>query len=520
MKSRGTAAVILIAVLSVLILSVPASSVSSGLDPSDVEVTSYDNTLTVEAGGSKSFNIIVSNFLPAGDIDNRRMVMIEVNEVPGTTISFNRPSFEIGGRESINITAQVDVDKYAHATDYAITMVLKIKTLHTGSAEVSLDPFIVGLKVTSDLSSGSAYNKILGIFDNPFPEPFDGAITATVITLLLWMLIGIIIIEVAMPIVVHILVFGNKEMGKSLKHEIRKLAPLIVGLYAIGRCLRVYGADEEIIGSLDMWFDILYIIFGAYIIWRIYSIFVQNVSTRVNKDGRNTGVEVGPVLRLFGKLVITVFATMLLLSALGFNLTAVITGAGIVSLGITLGAQNILNQFFSGLVLLITHPFKTGDYVRIGTTAALYEVKSVNIMNTLFKNQDNEEDIIMPNNAVASAAITNITRTNNFYKVYIYMQVAYGSDLDKVKKLMIDVAMAHPRVVKSGVVGMPGTGMTALNDSSVEIRLSIYIDNYDAVAGSTRELREGMYNAFLANGINIPYPQVDVHTDPKTNSDS
>ncbi|MDR2846517.1 MAG: mechanosensitive ion channel family protein [Candidatus Methanoplasma sp.] len=515
MRTRGVATVILIAVLSVLVLSVPASSVSSGLDPSDVGISSYDDSLTLSAGSSGNFDIIISNYLPyqASSLDNRRMVTITADDIRDVTITFSRPSFDLGGQDHVPVTVHVSADRYAHAQDYSISLVLHIKTLQTDSAIVVSAPYAIGLKITSDLSSNDAFNKILGIIENPFPAPFDTAITSALVTFMLWVIIGILIIEIALPLAIRILLFGNKEMGASIKKEVRRLTPLVLLLYAFGRSLRVYGASEEIIGSLDTWFNIFYVILGAYIIWRLYSVFVQATTKKVGRDGRATGVEVGPVLSLFGKLVITVFATMMLMSTLGFNLTAVITGAGIVSLGITLGAQNILNQFFSGIVLLVTHPFKTGDLVRIGTNAVLYEVKSVNIMNTLFKNEDNEEAIIMPNNAVASATITNITKDNEFYKVYVYMSVAYGTDLDKAKKLMLDVAMAHPRVMKSGIVSVPGTGITALNASSVEIRLSVYIDKYSAVAGATRELREGMYRAFVENDIQIPFPQVDVHLD-------
>ncbi|MDR2846310.1 MAG: mechanosensitive ion channel family protein [Candidatus Methanoplasma sp.] len=520
MRARGTAIVILVAVLSVLVLSVPASSVSSGLDPSDVGISSYDDSLVLSAGSSESFDIIISNYLPyqASGLDNRRMVTIAAGSIRDVTISFSRSSFDLGGQDHIPVTVHVSADRYAHAGDYSVSLVLSVKTLQPDSTVVVSAPYVVGLKVSSDLSSDDAFNKVLGIFENPFPAPFNTAITSTLVTFVLWIVIGILLIEIALPLAIRILLFGNRDVGISIKREVRRLAPLVLLLYAFGRSLRVYGASEEIIGSLDIWFNILYVILGAYIIWRLYSVFVQAATRKAGKDGRAGGVEVGPVLRLFGKLVITVFATMMLMSALGFNLTAVITGAGIVSLGITLGAQNILNQFFSGIVLLVTHPFKTGDLVRIGTTAAIYEVRGVNIMNTLFKNQDNEECIVMPNNAVASATITNITKENDFYKVYLYMAVAYGTDLDKAKKLMLDVAMAHPRVVKSGVVGMPGTGITSLDASSVEVRLSVYIDNYDVVASTSRDLREGMYRAFVANGIQIPFPQVDVHLDSKPNT--
>ncbi|MDR3282202.1 MAG: mechanosensitive ion channel [Candidatus Methanoplasma sp.] len=230
-----------------------------------------------------------------------------------------------------------------------------------------------------------------------------------------------------------------------------------------------------------------------------------------SREDNSDRVDPEPILKLFGKLVISVIGVAMIATSLGFNLTVIITSAGIVSLGITLGAQSVLSQFFSGLVILVTHPFRSGDFVRIGSNPLTYEVKSVNIMNTVFKNWDNEEDIIMPNNAVAAATVTNITKENTLYKIYVYMSVAYGTDLEKAKRLMIDVAMDEPIVVKSDAVPMPATRVTSLDSSDVKIRLAVYVGDFDDSARAEGLLREKMYLAFRENGISIPFPQMDVH---------
>jgi len=117
----------------------------------------------------------------------------------------------------------------------------------------------------------------------------------------------------------------------------------------------------------------------------------------------------------------------------------------------------------------------------------------------------------MANNMVSSAVIYNYSVENLFYHFYIYFGVAYGSDIDKAKSIMMEAALDNPNVMKGGSVPMPGVRMTALADSSVTLRLSIYVYDYNDSFSTDGQIRERVYREFLENGIEIPFPQMDVH---------
>jgi small-conductance mechanosensitive channel len=272
---------------------------------------------------------------------------------------------------------------------------------------------------------------------------------------------------------------------------------------------------------VEVWFNVFYIALGAVICWRMYLILIQYMISRLEKNRRidQKDVDIEPLLRLLGKLVIWILAVGLILAAWGFNLTAIITGAGIVSLGITLGAQNVLNQFFSGLVLLLTRPFKSGDLVKIGVTSSIYKVVTVNLMNTVFDNWDNDETVIMPNNMVSSSAIVNLTGNGLIYKVTVFANIAYDDDIDLAKKLMENAANEHPSVIVNGSVSRPETRLTAFLDSSIEIRLTCYVYDFNDNGRIGGQLRETIFRAFKANGITVPFPQRDVHVNIVRNDD-
>ncbi|MDR3205733.1 MAG: mechanosensitive ion channel [Candidatus Methanoplasma sp.] len=508
MMSKGAAiAVALVAVASALLLAVPFGE-ASGADADGIVASSYGESVSVHAGGVVEFDILVSNILPDDSLGNRRMVTVTAGHIDDVDVTAAEGHFPIDGQDSKTVKVKVAASRYAGSFDGILHIILKVKTVQPNSAETETSTDI-HLQVNSELSSDKTFNKILGAFDNPFPEPFNGVLATTVITFILWILIGLIVVEVFMPLFLRMVLFKYKSEEDDLKHEIRRVAPLVLILFAFSKSLWVYGAPDEIVVMLESWFNILYIILGAYIVWRLYTIYMKHV-VKSGKDNTER-VDLEPILKLFGKLVISVVGVAMIATSLGFNLTVIITSAGIVSLGITLGAQSVLSQFFSGLVILITHPFRSGDYVRIGTNSITYEVRSVNLMNTVFKNWDNEEDIIMPNNSVAAATVTNITAENTLYKIYVYMSVAYGTDLDKAKRIMIDAAMNETLVVKSDSVPMPATRLTSLDASSVTIRLAVFIHDFNDSARVEGLLREKMYLAFLENGISIPFPQLDVH---------
>lgn len=509
----------LLIVLAICLLTVlPAPASDAAVASGDVGLVPYpdQDRLRINAGSSDSFRIEVVNYLSfsANDIGNSRMISVRFVSDPDIAVSVSESdrNFVLAGQEHRYITITVSVNKYAAAHDYEIGITLSVTSLQGGTA-VTSGPEPVGLTVLSPLSSGNAYNKILGIFENPLPSPFNSPLASAVITLLLWLAICLLIIIVLIPVLLRTFAKGHREEGEKVKKGLMSLTPLVALLFAFDSSLRVYGAAEEIIGPIEVWFNVFYIALGAVIAWKIYLVFIQYSVSRISKNSRvdQKDMDLEPVLRLFGKLIIWVMAVAMIMAAWGFNLTAIVTSAGIISLGITLGAQNILNQFFSGMVLLLTRPFKSGDLVKISGGSTIYKVLRVNIMNTVFENWDNDETVIMPNNAVSSSTIVNLTGDGLMYKVTVFMNIAYEDDVDLAKDLMKKAAMDHPSVINNGSVEPPATRVTAFLDSSIEIRLTGYVYDFNDSGKIGGELREKIFRSFKENGISVPFPQRDVH---------
>lgn len=480
---------------------------------SQIKYVSFTESVTVAAGSSSSYTVFLTN-----NYSETRFVEVSATDGLGncTAVSqeYGSGTFQLTAGKSTEIVVTVYADKYAHSGTYNVT--LTVINSNADGSDVVTDTYTMPLAVTSNLSSSEQYNKIMGIFENNLPAPLDQPWCSALITAFIWLIIGYLVMLIAVPLTVAIVMKKDDSDRPSMKHSLYHMCWIIIGLNAIGKGIRVLGINEAAIDVVNIVFYICYIIVGAMVAWRLYLMIVNTVVNRIDRDNIIPGKghqpsSLIPLFRFIGEIVITIAAIGGVMSLLGFDMTAIITSAGIVSLGITMGAQNILNQFFSGLVILSTRPFKKNDLVQIGTGTTVYRVRRVTVMNTELENWDNTDITIMPNSAITASSVKNITRDTLKSKIHIFIDVAYGTDLNYARKLMMDAAMAHPRVVKDGSVLMPYTRVTDFGDSNIQMRLSAYVDDFNDSGTIGGELRQMLYNRFTENGIRIDYPQVVLH---------
>jgi small-conductance mechanosensitive channel len=201
-------------------------------------------------------------------------------------------------------------------------------------------------------------------------------------------------------------------------------------------------------------------------------------------------------------LYILVF--LLALTALGYDMNAIILGlSAILGLMLGFGLQDTITNLASGFWIALTRPFDKGDV--ISTQGLTGKVAGIGIMSTQLLTPDNVI-ITIPNRAVWGSPMINYTR-KNIRRVDINIGVAYGTDLDKAVKIAMDVMKNHKLVLKNPE---PSVALTELADSSINLQLRPWAktEDYWTVKG---DLTKAIYEAYQKNGIEIPFPQLDVH---------
>lgn len=194
---------------------------------------------------------------------------------------------------------------------------------------------------------------------------------------------------------------------------------------------------------------------------------------------------------------------------LGISLTNFAVIAGGLSVGIGFGMQTIISNFISGLILLFDRAIQPGDIIEVNGIWA--KVMSVNIRNTEVQTFENAK-IFLPNSTLIANQVTNWTHRNDVrIRRDVLVGVAYGSNVQLVKKLLLEAATEHPAVMSSPE---PVVLFSDFGASSLDFTLRFWVRHVDFGLSSCSEIRESIDVKFRENGVEIPFPQMDVHMRP------
>lgn len=206
----------------------------------------------------------------------------------------------------------------------------------------------------------------------------------------------------------------------------------------------------------------------------------------------------------FGYLGI-ILAAVFGISALGIDLSNIALIAGALSVGIGFGLQTIVSNFVSGIILLIERPVKVGDWVVVGGNEGT--VKRITVRSTELTTFQ-RASVIIPNSDFVSTAVTNWTHKDHYGRIEVALGVEYGTDVEKVRDVLLDCAQKHERVLTSPE---PHVVFMNFGASSLDFELRCYTAEVSYRLLISSDLRFAIDKAFREAGIEIPFPQQVVH---------
>ena len=192
-------------------------------------------------------------------------------------------------------------------------------------------------------------------------------------------------------------------------------------------------------------------------------------------------------------------------SVAGLNLSNLALVAGALSLGIGFGLQNIVNNFVSGLILLAERPFKVGDWVVTGSTQGF--VRHISVRATEIETFQ-RQSVIVPNSEFINTPVGNWTHSNTLGRTEIAVGVSYDADPRQVISILEEIGATNKSVLHNPAPTVVFTGFGA---SSLDFELRVFVS--DVLSGITvaSDLRLQIFERFKKEGIEIPFPQSDVH---------
>lgn len=261
--------------------------------------------------------------------------------------------------------------------------------------------------------------------------------------------------------------------------------------------------DKLLNGSVDLGLKLIVFILILLIGFKIVKVLIKllNKGKGFNKLEKSVQTFIVSFINILLKCLVLITG----LAYLGIPMTSLITLFGTASLAVGLALQGGLTNMVGGLMILIFKPFKVGDYVDTHVDSGT--VGDISIFYTTLITPDNKS-IVLPNGNLANSAIVNYSHFEK-RRLDIDFSVSYNSDVEKVKKVILEVINNEEKILKDEDIFVR---LTSHADSALVFSTRVWVKNEDYWNVKFNML-ENVKNAFDKNKIEIPYPQLDVHMD-------
>lgn len=208
-----------------------------------------------------------------------------------------------------------------------------------------------------------------------------------------------------------------------------------------------------------------------------------------------------PLLRKVIKIVVIIIASLIVMEHFHYDIKALLTTLGVASLAIALAVQETLGNVIAGLGIVIDRPFHVGDRIQLpsGEIGDVYEIglRSVKILTL------DHTMIVIPNSEIGKNRVVNLSYPDPKLKLRIPVGVDYGSDLNKVKNVLLEIVHHLPEILDKPE---PKVYFMKFNDFSLDLLLICWIDSYTNKFEVTDKINMKINQRFREEGINIPFP--------------
>ncbi len=254
-------------------------------------------------------------------------------------------------------------------------------------------------------------------------------------------------------------------------------------------------------------FSGLSLLFGLWLAGRLRRLLLEKLSQASGFD-KSTVYTIATLVFY----VVTVVTVLVAVTLLGFDITSLALVAGALSVGIGFGLQDIAKNFISGLLLLFDRSIKVGDFIELSNSGLRGTVEQIRVRSTIVRTGD-DLDVIVPNSQFLSDQVINWTMSSDHLRLHIPFGVAYGSDVQKLEQVMLELAEDLPEVVKGDVSRRPSLWFIAMADSSLNFELLVWVSGSATLsAGRKRsEFTFAVHQALVEHGFEIPFPQRDIY---------
>lgn len=494
-----------LAALAVLSFLAVSSSAATAAVPVNVfDVDSYSKTVT--AGNTAAFEWVVFDNGTSPYLVKINFTLSQTKDVSG---ELTNSHFTLNPSQSNTVDLEVLTEKALPSTTVDAHVTLTITNM-TDPSQVTVVTKDATVKVNAAISTSAGQNKIFGIWDNFLPAPFDTNLGVFVVSVIGWALIALAIAFVVDPIIRAVAARTTTSLDDILLKILRGPIFFLIITYGTVTSLEILDLDRDLVAQIEQAYSIAIVIIVVWIAYRVYDgVVLYYAKQYAKKTETEIDDVVVPLMEKIGLIVIPLAGLMVILGLLGYDLTGLLAGAGFLGIVVGLAAQSTLANFFAGIQLLADRPFKTGDLLQI-ENGDVCEVKHIGMRATELYNPDTNETVIIPNNDIANKKIVNMVEPDSQHVVMVKVDVAYGTNVEKVMTALKQTALAHPNVLKDHE-HQPVVRFADFGESALTFKTFMTIDDVRNRYKVPSDFRAEINRRFAEEGIEIPFPQHVVH---------
>ncbi len=304
----------------------------------------------------------------------------------------------------------------------------------------------------------------------------------------------------------------GEAITKAIGPRLRWLVLILVLSFAAKRLAFLSAEIKTTLGDV---FFALGLILSTLILWSLIDLAYDWQHAALKKAGRVD--ELDPVLILFtrmGRIVLVALSLSILLSYFGINVTALAAALGIGGLALSLAAQDTLSDAIAGFIILADRPYRVGDRIEIQGAGTWGDVVDIGLRTTRIRTRDNRM-IIVPNSMIGKNQIVNYTYPDPRYRIQTHVGVAYGTDIETARRVIVDAVRSLEQVLPDKPVDALYIEM---GDSAMIFRVRWWIESYVDTRRVIDRVHTALQEALDAAGIESPYPiqNVNLQVGPET----
>ncbi|MGB7875466.1 MAG: mechanosensitive ion channel family protein [Anaerolineales bacterium] len=276
-------------------------------------------------------------------------------------------------------------------------------------------------------------------------------------------------------------------------------------IYALQFALNRLGEAFEFLRfDLEQVYFVLFSLVGFVVVWRL----ISNIASWYGEQLATTGeIELGeqllPFFRRVVLIILTLIVIIILLDYFNVEVSGLVTTLGIGSLAIALAAQATLSDTINGFVIMVDRPFRIGDRIEIQDLGTWGDVVDIGLRSTRIRTRDNRM-VIVPNSVIGKSLIVNHSYPDSQYRIQIRVGVAYGTDIEKARKVLVEAVSKVEGVLSDHPVEAL---FLEFGDSALIFRVRWWLDSYVDTRRMFDSVNTAMYKALNEAGIEIPFPQ-------------